>query len=131
MSHLDWVPTLMAAVDEAQIKQQLMQGHRAGDNTFKVHLDGSNVLPYLTGKTDTGPRDEFFYFSADGKLLALRSGDWKLVLAEQRARQFKVWREPLVDQRIPKLFNPRRDPYVDHSCDSQMATSPGMLSGRS
>jgi hypothetical protein len=72
----------------------------------------------LTGQTDAGPRNEFFYFSDDGKLVGLRSGDWKLVFAEQRARQFQVWREPFVELRIPKLFHLRRDPYERADTDS-------------
>ena len=83
-----------------------------------MHLDGYNFLPHLTGQTDAGPRNEFFYFSDDGKLVGLRSGDWKLVFAEQRARQFQVWREPFVELRIPKLFHLRRDPYERADTDS-------------
>ncbi|RLQ22378.1 arylsulfatase [Seongchinamella sediminis] len=118
MSHLDWVPTLMAAAGQPTIKQDLLEGHRAGDKRFRVHLDGYNFLPHLTGETASGPREDFFYFSDDGGLVALRSGDWKMVFAEQRARQFKVWREPFVSLRIPKLFNLRRDPFERADTDS-------------
>ncbi|MBN7796778.1 arylsulfatase [Parahaliea mediterranea] len=111
MSHLDWVPTLMAATGEPQIKQKLLKGHRVADKEFKVHLDGYNFLPYLLGESEQSPRNEFFYFSDDGELVSLRHGDWKLVFAEQRAREMGVWREPFVPLRIPKLFNLRRDPF--------------------
>ena len=118
MSHLDWVPTLMAAVGEDDIVAKLKKGHRAGDKTFKVHLDGYNFLPHLTGAVDRGPRQEFFYFSDDGLLTAARVGDWKLVFAEQRARRFDVWRDPFVSLRIPKVFHLRRDPLERADTDS-------------
>jgi arylsulfatase A-like enzyme len=118
MSHLDWVPTLMAAVGDKDIVNELKQGHRAGDKTFKVHLDGYNFLPQLTGKQQRGPRQEFFYFSDDGLLTATRVGDWKLVFAEQRARRFDVWRDPFVTLRIPKVFHLRRDPLERADTDS-------------
>ncbi|GAB3269931.1 arylsulfatase [Parahaliea aestuarii] len=111
MSHLDWVPTLMAATGDDRIKEKLKSGYRVGDREFRVHLDGYNFLPYLKGEVDESPRNEFFYFSDDGDLVALRHGDWKLVFAEQRAKEMGVWREPFVPLRIPKLFNLRRDPY--------------------
>jgi arylsulfatase len=118
MSHLDWVPTLMAAVGQENIAASLKQGHRAGGKTFKVHLDGYDFLPYLTGKQNKGPRQEFFYFSDDGVLVATRVGDWKLVFAEQRAQRFDVWRDPFVTLRIPKLFHLRRDPLERADTDA-------------
>ena len=118
MSHLDWVPTLMAAVGDDQIRQKLLQGHRAGGKSFKVHLDGYNFLPYLTGETPQAPRREFFYFSDDGLLTAARVGDWKAVFAEQRAARFDVWRDPFVTLRIPKVFHLRRDPFERADTDS-------------
>ncbi|MBN7797568.1 arylsulfatase [Parahaliea mediterranea] len=118
MSHLDWVPTLMAAVGDDGVKQDLLEGHRAGNKRFRVHLDGYNFLPYLTGESESGPREEFFYFSDDGLLTATRIGDWKMVFAEQRARRFDVWRDPFVPLRIPKLFNLRRDPFERADTDA-------------
>ncbi|MFV0277228.1 MAG: arylsulfatase [Parahaliea sp.] len=111
MSHLDWLPTLMAAAGEPDIGKKLLAGHTAGKSSFKVHLDGYNFLPYLTGQEPAGPRETFFYFSDDADLVALRYNDWKVVFAEQRAKRFSVWRDPFVPLRIPKLFNLRRDPY--------------------
>jgi arylsulfatase len=118
MSHLDWVPTLMAAVGDTEIKAKLKKGHRAAGKSFKVHLDGYNFLPHLTGAADRGPRREFFYFSDDGVLTAARIDDWKLVFAEQRARRFDVWRDPFVTLRIPKIFHLRRDPFERADTDS-------------
>ena len=118
MSHLDWVPTLMAAVGEPDIKAKLLAGHTVGDTTYKVHLDGYDFLPHLTGATAEGPRKEFFYFSDDGQLVALRRDQWKLVFAEQRARQLQVWTEPFVVLRAPKLFNLRSDPFERADTDS-------------
>ena len=68
-------------------------------------------MPYLTGETDTCPRDAFFYINDDGQLVAIRIGDWKVVFLEQRARTLQVWSEPFVELRVPKLFNLRRDPF--------------------
>ena len=118
MSHLDWVPTLMAAVGDTTVKADLKKGKRVSGDTFKVHLDGYNFLPFLTGQQDTAPRREFFYFSDDGLLTAVRVGDWKLVFAEQRASRFDVWRDPFVTLRIPKIFNLRRDPFERADTDS-------------
>ena len=118
ISHLDWLPTLTAAAGVPDIAERLIAGHAAGSKRFKVHLDGYDMLPYLTGKAGHGPRSEFFYFSDDGKLIGLRNGDWKLVFAEQRAQRFDVWRDPFVDLRIPKIFHLRRDPFERADTDS-------------
>ncbi|MEM8943285.1 MAG: arylsulfatase [Pseudomonadota bacterium] len=118
MSHLDWVPTLMSAAGEADIASKLKEGHTAGSKEFRVHLDGYNFLPYLTGETNQTPRREFFYFSDDGVLTAARVDDWKTVFAEQRARRFDVWRDPFVTLRIPKIFHLRRDPFERADTDS-------------
>ena len=112
VSHLDWMPTLLAVAGMPDAKKQLVEGYRAGDKTYKVHLDGYDQLAYLTGKTDKSPRQEFFYFSDDGDLTGLRYDNWKAVFAEQRAPgTLAVWAEPFVRLRIPKLFNLRADPY--------------------
>jgi arylsulfatase len=111
VSHQDWLPTLLAAAGEPDIKGKLMKGHKAGGKTFKVHIDGHNMLPYLTGETTESPRKSFFYISDDGDVLAVRVGDWKAVLMEQRAKQLQCWAEPFVHLRMPKMFNLRRDPF--------------------
>jgi arylsulfatase len=118
MSAQDWLPTLMAAVGDPDIKEKLKKGHKADGKEFKVHLDGYNFLPYLTGQEKTGPRKEFFYFNDDGQMVALRYNNWKLVFAEQRAHYFDVWADPFISLRIPKLFNLRSDPYERADTDS-------------
>ena len=118
MSHLDWVPTLMAAAGVPDIKQELLEGHEANGKTYNVHLDGYNFLPYLTGKVEEGPRNDFIYASDGGDILALRDGPWKLVFAEQRSHKFNVWSEPFVKLRIPKVFNLRQDPFERADIDS-------------
>jgi arylsulfatase len=111
VSHQDWLPTLLAAAGEPEISAKLLKGHKVGDKTFNVHIDGLNMLPYLTGEVKESPRKSFFYVSDDGEILAIRVGDWKMVLAEQRATRLMCWAEPFVKLRMPKMFNLRRDPF--------------------
>jgi arylsulfatase A-like enzyme len=112
VSHLDWMPTFLAAAGDPGIKDKLLEGYQAGDKTFRVHLDGYNLLPYLTGEESKSPRVEFFYFSDDGDLLALRYDNWKLVFMEQRQTgTLQIWLEPFTALRAPKLFNLRTDPF--------------------
>ena len=113
MHHMDWLPTYLAAAGAKDIKERLMKGNvRAIGRKYKVHLDGYDFLPYLTGETDTAPRREIFYFSDDGDLTALRYNDWKLIFMEQRVEAtFQAWMEPFVPLRVPLIFNLRRDPY--------------------
>ena len=110
---MDWLPTFVAAAGEPEIKQKLKQGGvEAIGRSYKVHLDGYNILPMLTGETENSPRKEIFYFSDDGDLTALRYEDWKLIFMEQRAEAtFQAWMEPFVPLRIPLILNLRRDPY--------------------
>jgi arylsulfatase len=119
MHHMDWLPTFLAAAGEADVKDKLLTGHRAIGRNYKVHLDGYNFLPFLTGKEETGPRKEIFYFSDDGDLTALRYMDWKLIFMEQRAEAtFQAWIEPFVPLRVPLIYNLRRDPYERASITS-------------
>lgn len=112
MSGLDWMPTYVAIAGDANIKEKLLKGYTANGKTYKVHLDGYNFLPYLTGKTEKGPRKELFYFSDDGELMALRYNDWKVTFMHQETQgTLKTWSTPLVTTRIPWLYNLRRDPY--------------------
>ena len=112
VSHMDWLPTFLAMAGEPDIKEKLKEGYKAGDKTFKIHLDGYNLLPYLTGQEKKSPRVEYFYFSDDGDLTGLRYDNWKLVFMEQRATgTLRIWAEPFVPLRVPKLFNLRTDPY--------------------
>jgi arylsulfatase len=110
--HMDWLPTFLAAAGEPDVKEKLLKGYQAAGRNFKVHLDGYNILPLLTGETDESPRKEIFYFSDDGDLTALRYDDWKLIFMEQKAMgTFRVWMEPFVPLRVPLIENLRRDPY--------------------
>jgi arylsulfatase len=112
VAHQDWLPTFLAAAGEPEVKEKLKAGHQAVDKQFKVHLDGYNLLPYLTGEEDKSPRPGFIYFSDDGELTAIRFDNWKLIFAEQRATgTLQVWQEPFVPLRVPKFFNLRTDPY--------------------
>ncbi len=111
VSHQDWMPTLLAAAGEPNIVEKVRAGYKAGDKTFKVQLDGFNMLPYFTGEAKGSPRQFFFYISDDGDILALRIGDWKVVLMEQRAKALACWFEPFVHLRAPKMFHLRRDPF--------------------
>ena len=111
--HMDWLPTFVAAAGEPEIKEKLKKGGvEAIGRSYKVHLDGYNILPMLTGKTNESPRKEIFYFSDDGDLTALRYDDWKLIFMEQRVEAtFQAWQEPFIALRLPLLLNLRRDPY--------------------
>jgi arylsulfatase len=112
MSHLDWTPTLLAAAGEPDIKEKLKKGHKANGKKFKVHLDGYNFLPYLTGKEKKGPRIEYFYFSDGGEMLALRYDNWKMHFAIQDSPgTFDVWQREFRSVRIPYIYNLRTDPY--------------------
>lgn len=107
----DWVPTLLAAAGDDQIKEKLLKGHKAGDMTYKVHLDGYNFMPYLTGKEANGPREEFFYFTDGGQLSAVRTGDWKFLFSIQEHENLDVWVKPFTTLRAPYIVNLRRDPF--------------------
>ena len=111
VTHQEWLPTLLAVAGDQDIKEKLLAGHQVDGKQFKVHIDGYNILPYLTGETDQSPRKWFFYTNDDGQVTAIRIGDWKLVFMEQRAKGMMVWAEPFVELRLPKLFNLRRDPF--------------------
>jgi arylsulfatase len=112
VSHLDWVPTLLAAAGVPDVKEQLLKGTKVGDTTFKVHLDGYNLLPLLTGQVTESPRKEFFYFNDECDLVGLRYDNWKIVFMEQQTPgTMAVWATPFVTLRLPKIFNLRTDPY--------------------
>jgi arylsulfatase len=102
---------LLAAAGDSDVSQKLLNGYKVGDKTFKVHIDGINILPYITGQAKESPRNNFFYVSDDGGVMAVRTGDWKLVFEEQRATSTQVWAEPMVKFRLPHIFSLRRDPF--------------------
>jgi arylsulfatase len=110
-SHIDMLPTLLAAAGDSDVTQKLLNGYKVGAITYKVHLDGHNLVPYLTGEKKESPRTNLFYFSDDGDVIAVRNGDYKFVLAEQEANSSWVWMKPFVKLRLPKIYHLRRDPF--------------------
>ncbi|MCA0931926.1 arylsulfatase [Lutimonas saemankumensis] len=112
MSGMDWFPTFLAAAGNENVVEDLKGGKTVNGRSYKVHLDGYNFLPHLTGKEAKGPRKELFYFSDDGDLTAMRYDDWKFIFMEQRmAGTLGVWANPFTPLRLPLIFNLRRDPY--------------------
>jgi arylsulfatase A-like enzyme len=112
VQHHDWLPTFLHMAGEPDVVDKLQNGHEAHGRLFKVHIDGYDLLPYLTGEVDKSPRPGFIYFDDDGDLVALRFNNWKVVFMEQRlAGTMGVWAEPFTTLRVPKLYNLRTDPY--------------------
>ena len=112
VQHHDWLPTFLAAAGEPDVMEKLKKGHEAAGKTFKVHIDGYNLLPYLTGKEKKSPRQGLVYFDDDGNLVAVRFGNWKVVFMEQRCEgTLRIWMEPFTVLRTPKIFNLRTDPF--------------------
>ncbi|MGD9633828.1 MAG: arylsulfatase [Pirellulales bacterium] len=112
VSHLDWLPTLLAMAGDPEVTEKLLKGYQVGDMNYKVHLDGYNLVPYLTGATDKSPRKSFIYCTDEQQVAALRFDNWKLLFMEQRVPgTLQVWAEPFVNLRVPLLFNLRTDPY--------------------
>jgi arylsulfatase len=116
-SHEDMMPTILAAAGEPNIKEDLLQGHQAGDKNFRVHLDGFNLMPYFTGQVDDAPRESIFYFDQAGGLNAVRVQDWKL--------HFTILEGPIneavrIKRAWPVVINLRADPYEKMWEESQM-----------
>jgi arylsulfatase len=112
VQHHDWLPTFLALAGEPDIVEKCKKGYKGGDKTYRVHIDGYNLLPYLTGKEKKSPRKGLIYFDDDGNLVALRFDNWKVVFMEQRCQgTLQVWAEPFTVLRLPKLYNLRTDPY--------------------
>jgi arylsulfatase len=112
IQHHDWLPTFLAAAGEPDIVEKVKTGVTADGRQYKNHIDGFNLLPYLTGEVDESPRKLFVYISDDGDILAVRYDNWKIVFMEQRLQgTMGIWAEPFTPLRLPKLFNLRTDPY--------------------
>ena len=95
-----------------EVVDKLKKGYKAAGRTYKNHIDGANLLPYLTGKEKKSPRNFFFYFSDDGDLLSIRMDNWKVSFLEQRTPGgLDVWKDPFVRLRAPNMYNLRTDPY--------------------
>jgi arylsulfatase len=133
VQHHDWLPTFLAAAGDPNIIDELKAGLKVNGTKFKVHIDGYNLLPYLTGEVDKSPRKGLVYFSDDGDVLALRFDNWKVVFMEQRVTgTMQIWAEPFVALRLPKLFNLRTDPFERADVTSNtyydwLVTSPYIL----
>jgi arylsulfatase len=110
-SHIDMMPTLLAIAGDDKVAEKCLTGYKVGDMTYKVHLDGHNLIPYLTGQAKESPRNTLMYFSDDGDVMAVRVGDYKFHLAVQRANTMRQWAEPFVKLRLPYIMNLRRDPF--------------------
>jgi arylsulfatase len=107
----DFIPTFAAAAGEPDLIEKVKKGYAVGGKTYKVHLDGFNLMPFLKGEVEKSPRPGFLYWSNEGELLAIRIRDWKVVFEEQRHTGLAVWQEPFSKMRAPKLFNLRSDPF--------------------
>ena len=116
-SHEDFVPTLVAAAGEPNVKEKLKSGYSAAGKNFKVHLDGYDQRDLLAG-TGPGKREEYFYWTDDGNLAGLRYDRWKIAFLEQRAEGLDVWQDPLVVLRFPKLFDIKADPFERAQSDA-------------
>jgi arylsulfatase len=107
----DFIPTFAAANGEPDLVEKVKKGYEIGGKAFKVHLDGYDLLPFLSGKEKESPRKGFLYWSDDGDLMALRAGRFKIVFSEQTKTGIDVWRAPLDAMRVPKFFDLRADPF--------------------
>jgi arylsulfatase len=97
---------------DPEVMEKLKKGYAAIGRTYRNHIDGFNLLSYLTGEVKESPRNVYFYFSDDGDVLGLRFDNWKLVFMEQRSQgTLQVWADPFIRLRVPKMFNLRTDPY--------------------
>jgi arylsulfatase len=112
VAHHDWLPTLAAIGGDTQVTEKLLKGYKVGNMTYKVHLDGVNLVPYLTGQAAKTPRESFIYIDDDQQVTGVRYDNWKFVFMEQRVQgTLRIWAEPLVSLRLPKIYNLRTDPY--------------------
>jgi arylsulfatase A-like enzyme len=110
VSHEDMLPTLMAAAGNATVTEDLLKGAKVGDSTFKVHIDGYNLLPAFKGE-GAWPRKEFIYWTDDGNVAALRYNNWKITFLRQNAHGLQVWMQPFEPLRAPLIENLRTDPF--------------------
>jgi len=109
-AHEDMLPTLLAAAGDTTVREDLLKGRKAGQMTYKVHLDGYNLIPALKGESPW-PRKEFIYWTDDGSVAALRYENWKVTFLVQEAEGMNVWQQPFVQLRAPRLTNLRMDPF--------------------
>jgi arylsulfatase len=117
MAHEDWMPTLVAAAGAPNITEELLKGAKEGNKTFKSHLDGYNFLPYFKGEAPIGPRREFFYFSDNGDLMAVRYDEWKLSFKTIKGNLFTGTVETT---NVPLVTNLRQDPWERYQNESML-----------
>jgi len=129
-AHEDMMPTVLAAAGDANIKEDLLKGKKIGDTTYKVHLDGYNLMPFLRGEEKESPRHEFIYWTDGGSVAALRYNNWKMTFLRQNSVGIKVWETPFEELRWPMLTNLRMDPFersFDETVDGPMWASERMF----
>jgi arylsulfatase len=119
-SHQDMLPTLLAVAGEPDIVAKCKTGYKAGNKTYKVYLDGFNLIPFLKGEVKENPRPGFLYWSDEGDLMALRYGNWKVHFMEQRSHGADAWQDPFTPLRFPKLVNLRSDPFEEADVSGQL-----------
>jgi len=110
-AHEDFIPTFCAAAGDADVVAQCLKGYQAGNKTFHVHLDGFNLVPFFKGEVKESPRREFFYWSDDGDLFALRVGRWKIVFKENNWTGLNIWEREFTNLRVPDIFDLLADPF--------------------
>jgi arylsulfatase len=88
-----------------------MKGCQSGKRSFKVHLDGYNLMPFFKGEAKEAPRQEFLYWNDDGALVALRYQNWKMTFKEQEHEGIAVWEREFTELRLPNIYNLRADPF--------------------
>ena len=113
----DFLPTFLAAAGEPDVKTKLLSGMQVGDKTFKTHLDGYNFQPFLKGDVAEGPRKEFFYFTDNGDLTAVRYNDWKLSFKTIKGNLFTGTEE---STNVPLVTNLRMDPWEKYPDQSML-----------
>ena len=117
MSQEDWLPTFLAAAGDPNVKENLKQGIKVGDKTFKNHLDGYNFLPFFKGEETKSPRREIFYFDDNASLNAIRVNDWKIHFKIMEGNLAEATLKPL---NMPQVINLRQDPFERFPKESHM-----------
>jgi arylsulfatase A-like enzyme len=115
-AHEDFIPTFAAANGDTDLVERLKKGNKLNGKSFKVHLDGHNLLPFFSGKEKESPREGFMYWSDDGDLLAIRARQYKVTFMQQDGEASPrtpvgVWQNEFTKLRVPNLYDLRSDPF--------------------
>jgi len=110
-AHEDFLPTLAAAAGDTTVVNDCMKNCQLGSQSYHVHLDGYNLIPFFKGDVKESPRKEFLYWSDDGDLFALRYQNWKVSFIEQYHEGFDIWSKEYTHLRVPMIYNLRSDPF--------------------